>query len=68
MIFLRFSMLSVTSIITALPVSSERISRSEDGIVRWEISAGSRELCDKYNAMIRAVTDKYVVLNSAHYC
>ena len=47
---------------------SERISRSEDGIVRWEISAGSRELCDKYNAMIRAVTDKYVVLNSAHYC
>jgi phosphomannomutase len=46
---------------------AHRISRSEDAMTRWEVVAGTSELCEEMNAAIHAITDRYVAAGYAHY-
>lgn len=46
---------------------AQRISRSEEGTARWEVSSSSSQRCDEAVALIRAVTDRYVAKHLAVY-
>lgn len=46
---------------------AQRISRSEDGITRWEVVASDEKLCREVNEMIRSITDVYVQKGIARY-
>ena len=46
---------------------AQRISRSEEGMTRWEVSSSSQERCQEAVAIIRGITDKYVLSGDAQY-
>jgi phosphomannomutase len=46
---------------------AQRISRSEEGMARWEVSSSSAERLQEAVSEIRAITDKYVDANLAEY-
>ncbi|HKM06763.1 MAG TPA: hypothetical protein VJ869_07210 [Sphaerochaeta sp.] len=46
---------------------AQRISRSEEGMTRWEVSSSSQERCQQAVAIIRGITDKYVLSGDAQY-
>ena len=46
---------------------AERISRSEDAMVRWEVASNTREGCEKMNGLIKTITERYVSDGYAHY-
>lgn len=46
---------------------AERISRSEDAMVRWEVASNSEKLCHNMNNLIREITDSYVRNGLARY-
>ena len=46
---------------------AQRISRSEDAMVRWEVVSNSKDLCDKLNSIITEITDRYVSKGYARY-
>ncbi|QTQ12759.1 phosphoglucomutase [Treponema parvum] len=46
---------------------AQRISRSEEGMTRWEIVANNKEMCDAANALVRSISDKYVNAKFAEY-
>ena len=46
---------------------AQRISRSEEGMARWEVSSSSAERLQEAVADIRSITDRYVDANLAEY-
>lgn len=46
---------------------AQRISRSEEGMTRWEVVSNSRRDCDEAVAAIRRITDRYVADGVAEY-
>ena len=46
---------------------SQRISRSEDAMCRWEIVASDQKLCEEYNNIVKKIADGYVEKGYAHY-
>lgn len=46
---------------------SQRISRSEDAMCRWEVVSNDPDECKKYNDIVRSITDKYVQAGWAKY-
>jgi len=46
---------------------AQRISRSEEGMTRWEVVSNSRKDCDEAVAAIRRITDAYVADGVAEY-
>ena len=46
---------------------SQRISRSEDAMCRWEVVASDQELCEEYNNIVKKIADSYVEKGYAHY-
>lgn len=46
---------------------SQRISRSEDAMTRWEVAAGTESLCAEMNSAIREIADRYVSAGYARY-
>ena len=46
---------------------AQRISRSEEGMARWEVASSSAERLQKAVEDIRAITDRYVDANLAEY-
>ncbi len=46
---------------------AQRISRSEDAMVRWEVVSNNKDFCDRLNSIIREVTDEYVSKGYARY-
>lgn len=46
---------------------AQRISRSEDAMVRWEVVSNNKDFCDKLNSIIKEVTDEYVRKGYARY-
>jgi len=46
---------------------AQRISRSEDAMVRWEVVSNDKGLCSFYNSIIRSIADTYVEAGLAHY-
>ena len=46
---------------------AQRISRSEDGMCRWEVVASGEALCKEINDLILSITDRYVKKGIAHY-
>lgn len=46
---------------------AERISRSEDAMVRWEVASNTHKGCEKMNSLIKKITDRYVADGYAHY-
>ncbi len=46
---------------------AQRISRSEDAMVRWEVVSNSQEQCNQLNSIIKEITDKYVSKGYARY-
>lgn len=46
---------------------AQRISRSEEGMTRWEVSSSSQNRCQEAVEIIRGVTDKYVRSGDAEY-
>jgi hypothetical protein len=46
---------------------AQRISRSEDALVRWEVVSNNQEECDRLNSLIREITDVYVSKGYARY-
>lgn len=46
---------------------AQRISRSEEGMARWEVVSSSREDCEEAVAAIRKITDTYVDRGVASY-
>ncbi len=45
----------------------QRISRSEDGLCRWEVVSNDRKFCEETNGLVREFTDRYVAKGKAHY-
>jgi phosphomannomutase len=46
---------------------AQRISRSEEGIARWEVASSTKEGLDEAVGLILAVTDRYVERGEAEY-
>lgn len=46
---------------------AQRISRSEEGMTRWEVASSSPERCTDAVKVIREITDKYVRSGDAEY-
>lgn len=46
---------------------AQRISRSEEGMTRWEVSSSSEKRCQEAVAIIRGITDRYVRSGDAQY-
>lgn len=46
---------------------AQRISRSEEGIARWEVASSTKEGLDEAVGLIMAVTDRYVERGEAKY-
>ena len=46
---------------------AERISRSEDAMVRWEVASNDKKSCDRMDEIIHEITDEYVLSNQASY-
>jgi phosphomannomutase len=46
---------------------AQRISRSEEGMARWEVSSSSDQRCREAVATIRSITDGYVAQGKAAY-
>ena len=46
---------------------AQRISRSEEGMTRWEVASSSQERCQEAVGIIRGITDKYVRSGDAEY-
>ncbi len=46
---------------------AQRISRSEDAMVRWEVVSNNKDFCDKLNSIIKEITDGYVSKGYARY-
>lgn len=46
---------------------TQKISRSEDAITRWEVISSSRELTEELDALIKSITDGYAESGVAHY-
>lgn len=46
---------------------AQRISRSEEGMTRWEVASSSQQRLDEAVALIRGITDKYVQSGDAEY-
>lgn len=46
---------------------AERISRSEDAMVRWEVASNDKASCEKMNGLIHEITDEYVNAGKASY-
>ena len=46
---------------------AQRISRSEDALVRWEVVSNNQEECNRLNSLIREITDVYVSKGYARY-
>jgi phosphomannomutase len=46
---------------------AQRISRSEEGMARWEVVSSSKEDCEEAVAAIRTITDRYVDRGVASY-
>ena len=46
---------------------AQRISRSEEGIARWEVASSSPERLSEAVSLIRGVTDSYVNDGRARY-
>jgi phosphomannomutase len=46
---------------------AQRISRSEDAMVRWEVVSNDKAQCDKLNSIIREIADVYVNKGYARY-
>ena len=68
---MRFNLPGRLSSSTAFPSSwaqvAQRISRSEDAMTRWEVVASSKELCERYNDVIKSIADEYVKSGDAYY-
>ncbi len=47
---------------------AQRISRSEEGMTRWEIVSNNKDLAIKANNTVKEITDWYVKNNFAEYC
>ncbi|MDY0288068.1 MAG: hypothetical protein RBR15_04510 [Sphaerochaeta sp.] len=46
---------------------AQRISRSEEGMTRWEVASSSPQRCEDAVRRIRGITDKYVRSGDAEY-
>lgn len=46
---------------------AQRISRSEDAMVRWDVVSNDKDFCNKLNSIIREITDGYVRKGFARY-
>ncbi len=46
---------------------AQRISRSEEGMTRWEVASSSQKRCQEAVKVIRDITDKYVQSGDAQY-
>jgi phosphomannomutase len=46
---------------------AQRISRSEEGMARWEVASNSQKCCEQAVADIKSITDRYVNANLAIY-
>ena len=46
---------------------AQRITRSEEGITRWEVVSNSDSACREAVATIRKITDRYVGAGQAEY-
>ena len=46
---------------------AQRISRSEEGMTRWEVASSSQERLDETVRKIRSITNRYVQQNLAEY-
>lgn len=46
---------------------AQRISRSEEGIARWEVSSNSQDQCSQAVGTIKEITDSYVQQGKAEY-
>lgn len=46
---------------------AQRISRSEEGMTRWEVVSNDNELCEMANSIIKSITDAYVAEGVAVY-
>nr|WP_321262445.1 hypothetical protein [uncultured Sphaerochaeta sp.] len=46
---------------------AQRISRSEEGMARWEVASSSAERLEQAVQSIRSITDRYVAQNLAEY-
>ena len=46
---------------------AQRISRSEEGMTRWEVVSNSETACREAVAAVRSVTDRYVERSDADY-
>jgi phosphomannomutase len=46
---------------------AQRISRSEEGMVRWEVVSSEGSLCREAVEAIRGITDRYVAEGHARY-
>ncbi len=46
---------------------AQRISRSEDAMVRWEVVSNNKDQCDKLNSLIKEIADVYVSKGYARY-
>lgn len=46
---------------------AQRISRSEDAMVRWEVVSNDRSECERLNSIIRGIADGYVEAGFARY-
>ncbi len=46
---------------------SQRISRSEDGVARWEIVSNDKAGCSRVESLIRSVTDRYAASGWGRY-
>ncbi len=46
---------------------AQRISRSEEGMTRWEVASSSQERCKEAVETIRGITDTYVQSGKAEY-
>ena len=46
---------------------AQRISRSEDAMLRWEVVSNNQEDCDRLNSIIREIADNYVSKGYARY-
>lgn len=46
---------------------AQRISRSEDAMVRWEVVSNDKTECERLNSIIREIADGYVEKGFARY-
>ncbi len=46
---------------------AQRISRSEEGMTRWDVVSNSEKSCREAVAAIRTITDRYVAAGAAEY-